>query len=114
MYVIVGATGTTGKAIAEALLNDDEKVRVIGRDAARLKPLTDRGAEAFIGSVSDATAMVRAFTGATAVYTMVPPNYAAADLRTYQQQIGEALGAALERARVPFVVNLSSLGAQHA
>lgn len=114
MYVIVGATGNTGKVIAEALLKDSEKVRVIGRDAARLKPLTDRGAEAFISSLEDADAMTRAFTGATAVYTMVPPHYAATDLRAYQQQIGEALATALERARAPFVVNLSSLGAQQA
>ncbi len=114
MYVIVGATGNTGKVITEALLAKGEKVRAIGRDTTRLKPLTDRGAEACIGSLDNAADMTRAFTGATAVYTMIPPNYAAPNLRAYQQHIAEALGTALERAQVPFVVNLSSLGAQHA
>jgi uncharacterized protein YbjT (DUF2867 family) len=112
MYAIVGATGNTGRFIAEALLKDGETVRVIGRDATRLKPLVDGGAEAFVASIDDTPAMVRAFTGATAVYTMIPPNYGAADLRAYHRRIGETLGTALERAHVPFVVNLSSLGAQ--
>ncbi len=112
MYLIVGATGNTGKALTEALLKQGKKVRAIGRDAARLKPLADLGAEVFVGSADDAAAMTRAFTGATAAYTMIPPNYAAADLRAYHQQIGEALGTALEQAQPPFVVNLSSLGAQ--
>ena len=112
MYAIVGATGNTGRFIAEALLKDGETVRVIGRDATRLKPLVDGGAETFVASIDDTPAMVRAFTGATAVYTMIPPNYGAADLRAYHRRIGETLGTALERAHVPFVVNLSSLGAQ--
>lgn len=111
MYVIVGATGNTGNVIAKNLLQHGETVRVIGRDAARLKALTDQGAEAFIGSADDAAAMTRAFTGATAVYTMIPPHYGAPNMRAYQQQIGEALATALERAQVPYVVNLSSLGA---
>ncbi|WP_455379428.1 NmrA family NAD(P)-binding protein [Petrachloros mirabilis] len=112
MYVIVGATGNTGRFIAETLLKDGETVRVIGRDAARLKPLVDGGAEAFVASIDDTPAMVRAFTGATAVYTMIPPNYGVADLRAYHRRIAESLATALEQAQVPSVVNLSSLGAQ--
>lgn len=111
MYVIVGATGHTGRVIAETLLTQGEQVRVIGRDAARLTPLMALGAEACVGSADDPDAMTTAFTGATAVYTMVPPNYAVSNLRAYQQAIGEALATALERTKVPFVVNLSSLGA---
>ncbi len=111
MYVLVGATGHTGRIIAGTLLRQGEKVRVIGREATRLKPLADQGAETFVGSVEDAAAMTRGFVGATAVYTMVPPNYGAPRMRTYQQAVGEALATALERTHVPFVVNLSSLGA---
>ncbi len=36
MYVITGATGNTGKAIASALLAAGKKVRVISRDAKKL------------------------------------------------------------------------------
>ena len=41
MYVITGATGNIGRAIAESLLTRGEAVRVIGRDAAKLKALAD-------------------------------------------------------------------------
>jgi uncharacterized protein YbjT (DUF2867 family) len=111
MYVITGATGNTGKAIAEALLAKGEKVRVIGRSTERLKSLVDKGAEAFIGSMDDAAAMIRAFTDAKAVYVMIPPNLAAENVRRYQNKVGEALATAITNARVQYVVNLSSVGA---
>src|SRR3989338_3021085 len=106
MYAITGATGNTGRRITEMLLSQGKKIRVIGRDAVRLKPLVDKGAEAFTGSLDDAAAMTRAFTGAKAVYAMIPPNPITKNLRAYQNQIGEALATAIAKARVPFVVNL--------
>jgi uncharacterized protein YbjT (DUF2867 family) len=111
MYAITGATGNTGKAIAEALLAKGKKVRVIGRRSERLKPFGDKGAEAFIGSMDDAAAMTRAFTGAKAVYAMIPPNLAAEHVRRYQNSVGEALATAMTHARVQYAVNLSSVGA---
>ncbi|MBI5197627.1 MAG: NmrA family NAD(P)-binding protein, partial [Nitrospirae bacterium] len=110
MHVITGATGNTGKAIAESLLALGKPVRVIGRSADRLKPLTGKGAEAFVGSLDDVQAMTRAFTGAQAVYAMIPPNPVAENFRAYQNRVGEALAAAITGARVPYVVSLSSVG----
>ena len=72
MYVITGATGNTGKVAAEALLAKGEKVRVIGRDAKKLKPFVQKGAEAFVGNVEDQAAMTQAFAGAKAVYFVLP------------------------------------------
>lgn len=111
MYAIVGATGNTGRAIAEALLARGQKVRAIGRDAGRLRPLAQRGAEPFVGSVEDAEAMQQALRGATAVYTMVPPNLRAEDLLKYQHRVGKAFATALAESGVRHVVNLSSIGA---
>jgi uncharacterized protein YbjT (DUF2867 family) len=110
MYAITGATGNTGRQIAEALLSKGKKVRVIGRDTARLKPLIDKGAEAFAGSLDDAAAMTRAFTGAKAVYAIIPPDPTVKNLRDYQNKIGESLATAITNGRVQHVVNLSSLG----
>jgi uncharacterized protein YbjT (DUF2867 family) len=111
MYAITGATGNTGRRIAEALLSKGKKVRVIGRDAERLKSLAKKGAEAFVGSLDDAAAMTRAFSGAKAAYAMIPPNLKAENMRVYQNKISEALAAAIAKARVQYVVNLSSVGA---
>lgn len=111
MYVITGATGNTGGAIAEKLLAGGERVRVVGRDPGRLERFVRKGAEAFRADVLDAAAMARAFQGATAVYTMIPPNFNEPDARSYQERVSDALAAAVEKAGVRHVVNLSSVGA---
>jgi uncharacterized protein YbjT (DUF2867 family) len=111
MYVITGATGNTGKVIAETLLGKGQKVRVIGRTAAKLQAYVNKGAEAIVGSLDDAAVMTRAFTGATAVYAMIPPDVTAKDYRAEQNRISDALAAAIAGAGVTHVVSLSSVGA---
>ncbi len=111
MYVITGATGNTGRQIAENLLVRGEEVRVIGRSAERLQSLVDKGAEAFVGDVLDTEAMTKAFTGATAVFAMIPPNFGAEDFRAYQNQVSNSLATAMENSGVQHVVSLSSIGA---
>lgn len=112
MIAITGATGNTGKAIAETLLAAGEKIRVIGRSADKLQPFAAKGAEAFTGSVLDAEAMTRAFTGAAAAYVLIPPDVKQANMRGYQAAVTESLATALERTGVKHVVTLSSVGAQ--
>lgn len=111
MKVITGATGHIGGVAADILLAKGEKVRVIGRNAARLQHFVDRGAEAAVGDLGDAEFVTRAFAGATAVFTMIPPDYAARDFRGYQNLIGQSIAAAVKESGVRHVVNLSS---QHA
>lgn len=110
LYAVTGAAGNTGRGIAEILLSNGKKVRVIGRSAERLKGLVGKGAEAFVGSLDDPGSVARAFEGAGAAYVMVPPNLAAPDLRAYQVRVGEAQTAAIRAAGVRYVVNLSSVG----
>jgi len=56
MIAVTGATGRTGRRIAEILLAKGEKVRAIGRDAKKLAPLAESGAEPFVGDVEDVPA----------------------------------------------------------
>ena len=111
MYVVIGATGNTGSVVAEKLLAKREKVRVVGRDERKLERFKQKGAEAFAGDVTDASAMARAFSGAEAAYVMVPPNIASPNVRGYQERVNEALAAALEKNGVRYAVALSSVGA---
>jgi uncharacterized protein YbjT (DUF2867 family) len=113
MKVITGAAGNTGRAVTEMLLASGEKVRAIGRDGKKLEPFVQQGAEAFIGSVEDADAMTRAFEGAEAAYLLIP-SAQVDDFRAYQERITDAYATAVTKARVPYVVTLSSMGAQHA
>ena len=114
MIAITGATGHTGRPAVEALLAKGEKVRVIGRDAKTLEPFVGKGAEAFVGNAEDTASMTAAFHGATAVFLVIPQALQIEDYRAYQERISDAYAAAIEKTRVPYVVALSSVGAQHA
>lgn len=114
MIVITGASGRTARVAAEALLAKGERVRAIGRDAKRLEPLAAKGAEPFVGYVEDVAAMTKAFDGATAAYLVVPEDTSSADLRGHQETITNAYAAAVAASKVPYIVALSSIGAQHA
>jgi len=114
MYVVIGATGHTGNVVAEKLLSKRERVRVVGRDERRLERFKQRGAEAFVGDATDATAMARAFSGVEAAYLMLPPNISSPNVLGYQQRVSEALATALENNGVGHAVVLSSFGADKA
>lgn len=111
MYVVTGATGNTGSVVAQTLLDRGKQVRVIGRNTERMRQFTARGAETVIADLADTTKLVDAFRGAEAVYTMIPPDPSAPDLYAYDERIIASFASALAEARVPYAVNLSSVGA---
>lgn len=110
-YAIVGASGNTGHVVASKLLEQGHNVRVIGRHSDRLQPLVQRGAKAVLADATDRSALAHAFDGVRAVYAMIPPNLGAPDARDYQSRVVDATASALEQTRIPFVVALSSYGA---
>jgi uncharacterized protein YbjT (DUF2867 family) len=120
-YVITGATGHVGAGLAHGLLDAGQKVRVVGRSAERLAPFTARGAEACVGHAEDVEFLTRAFTGADAVFLLVPPNMVSPDYRAEQRRVTAAYVAAvradevhrLRAAGVRHVLNLSSVGAHN-
>ncbi|MGA3210195.1 MAG: NAD(P)H-binding protein [Terriglobales bacterium] len=111
MYVITGATGNTGSVVARELISKGQKVRVIGRNADRLKSLSAEGAEVVACDITDATGLTRAFSGATGVYAMIPPNLTSQNFPEYATRVSEATAAAIEQTGVRHVVTLSSVGA---
>src|SRR5262245_48605287 len=111
MFAITGATGNTGKVVAERLLKKGQKVRVIGRKAQRLQALVDQGAEPSVCDITDPQALASAFTGAQAVYAMIPPEMTAPNILTYQNRVSDSIATAIEKARVKHAVVLSSYGA---
>ena len=106
-YVILGATGNTGSIIADILLSRGKKVRVVGRDAGRLQRFVRQGAEAFIGDISDAAALTKAFSGARAAYLLLPPITSRED----QERESDAIARAVTDSGLKYAVYLSSYGA---
>jgi uncharacterized protein YbjT (DUF2867 family) len=114
MYVVLGASGNTGHVVAKNLLARGQKVRVVGRNAARLQPLAAEGAELFIGDATDAPTLTKAFHGADSAYVLIPPDPASSDFRAFQDRVSDAIVTALQNAGVKNVVSLSSFGADKA
>jgi len=113
-YVITGGAGNISLPVSEKLLSAGHEVTVISRNAANIAGLTAKGAKAAIGSVEDAGFLTKAFAGADAVYTMVPPNMTPADWKGYIGQVGSNYAEAIKANGIKYVVNLSSIGAHMA
>src|ERR1700730_18419795 len=114
MIVVTGATGRTGRAATEALLAKGEKVRLVGRDAKKMTPFVELGAEPFVGNVEDIASMTEAFSGGSAVYLVLPEDISQQDLRAHQERVSDSYAVAVANADVQFVINLSCIGAQNA
>jgi uncharacterized protein YbjT (DUF2867 family) len=111
-YVLLGSAGHITRPLAETLMAAGHDVTVIGRNAENLKPLTDKGAKAAIGSVEDPAFLTDTFRGADAVYTMVPPNFnPQGDWKQWIASVGRGYAEAIKASGVTHVVNLSSIGA---
>lgn len=112
MYVVLGATGHTGRAAAKALLQQGQKVRAVGRDAGKLASLEALGAETVAADLNDREALSQVLAGAKAAYLMVPPDSKADDLLAAADRISSAVTAAVKASGVSHVVLLSSIAAQ--
>lgn len=66
--LVTGATGFLGTSLVRRLLLDGARVRVLARSAQKARPLTDDGAEAVIGDVTDRASIATAVDGARVVY----------------------------------------------
>jgi uncharacterized protein YbjT (DUF2867 family) len=111
MYVVTGATGNTGHIVAKNLLANGQKVRAIGRTTDRLQSIVAEGAEPFVADLTNKQALSKAFSGARAVYAMIPPNLSSENYRAYQDRVSDAIASALAAAKVQYSVTLSSVGA---
>ena len=99
MIVVTGATGRTGRRATEALLAKGEKVRVVGRDARRLAPLVQLGAEPFVGNVEDVESITAGFNGASTVYLVLPEDISNQDVRAHQERVSDSYAAAVSKAQ---------------
>jgi uncharacterized protein YbjT (DUF2867 family) len=114
VFVVLGSSGNTGKGVAETLLSQNKKVRVVVRDIAKGQAWKDAGADVSIADVEDGAALERAFTDAEGAYVLLPPNFSSTQVRVDNNRRTSTIAAAIDAAGVPHVVFLSSIGAQQA
>jgi uncharacterized protein YbjT (DUF2867 family) len=110
-YVITGSLGNISRPVVESLVAQGKTVSVITSKADKVAEIEKLGAKALVGDVNDASFVRDAFRGAEVVYTMIPPLWQTSDWRRDQNRIADHYVAALTENRVPYVVDLSSVGA---
>jgi uncharacterized protein YbjT (DUF2867 family) len=112
--VVTGSLGHISKPLTKELVQKGHAVTVISSKPEKQKEIGSLGATAAIGSVEDADFLTATFTGADAVYTMVPPtNFFDPNLDLYAwcHRIGNNYAQAIRRSGTKRVVHLSSIGA---
>lgn len=74
-YAITGTTGKVGGELARTLLASGEPVRAVVRDTKKGQEWAALGCEVALAEMEDASALEEAFTGATAVFILPPPEF---------------------------------------
>lgn len=112
MFAVTGITGQVGAVVGAKLLERGLSVRAVMRNAEKAASWRERGAEIAIVEMTDTAALTAAFTGAEAVFLLIPPTFDPAPGFPQVKLIIEALKAALVKAVPKKVVCLSTIGAQ--
>ena len=112
MFAITGITGQVGGAVAQALIDNGQRVRAVVRDAAKGAAWARKGYEVAVADLGDAAALKKAFAGVEGVFFVLPPVFdPSPDFGEARRAIA-AVREALDAVRPAKVVSLSTIGAQ--
>lgn len=104
IILVTGATGQQGGAVAQSLLRQGQKIRVLTRNPAKAAPLARAGADIVTGDLTDTTSLENALNGVHGVFAMSTPFEAGMDAEIRQ---GTMLADAAKRAGVVHYVYTS-------
>ncbi|MGZ3872332.1 MAG: SDR family oxidoreductase, partial [Mucilaginibacter sp.] len=109
--IITGSLGNISKPLTQTLVAQGHAVTVVSSDPKRQADIEALGATAAIGSIADAGFLARTFTGADAVYAMIPLSYTEPDLGDYMRRMAQNYVTALKQAGTGRVVVMSGWAA---
>lgn len=113
--IITGSLGNISKPLAIGLVDKGHAVTVISSNPDKQKDIEAIGATAAIGSIEDISFLAKTFSGADAVYTMLPPfkfeENPNLDAREEAHRLTTNYVAAIRQSGIKKVVHLSSIGA---
>jgi uncharacterized protein YbjT (DUF2867 family) len=104
LFVVAGASGNTGKVVAEALLAQKKQVRVLVRDAQAAASWKDRGAEVASVALDDVEALTSARAGAEGACLLLPPSYGSSTVRADNAKRAAGYARAIDASSVKHVV----------
>ena len=110
-YVLSGSLGHINKPLTQKLVAAGNDVTVISSKAERAAEIEALGAKAAIGNLDNVDFVTTTFTGADAVFTLIPPIHHTDNWKQSIHDIGKIFADAIKASGVKKVVNLSSIGA---
>jgi uncharacterized protein YbjT (DUF2867 family) len=110
MIVVTAPTSDIGRQVLANVLDKGESVRMIARDPSRLSPQTRQRVELVPGSHSDFDVVNKAFTGADAVFWLVPPAPDAKSVEAAYVDFTRPACTAFKSQGVKRVIGVSALG----
>ena len=110
MIVVTAPTGQIGRGVVDGLLAADAPVRVVARNPAGLAPEVRDRVEVVQGSHGDADVIDKAFTGADAVFWLVPADPRASSVEEAYVGFSRPAVGAFAKGAVGRVVGISALG----
>lgn len=105
--IVTGSLGNVSKPLAASLVAGGHSVTIVSSSAERKADIEKLGATAAIGSITDAAFLTETFSGADAVYAMIPLNFREPDLGAYMHRAAQAYIESLRATRIRRVVVLS-------
>jgi uncharacterized protein YbjT (DUF2867 family) len=112
--IVTGSLGNISKPLTKELVEKGHQVTVVTTKAEKQKNIEALGAKAAIGTIEDVPFLTATFTGADAVYCMLPifdyfdPNL---DIMVATRRLINNYTQAIRESDVKKVVHLSSIGA---
>ncbi len=105
--VVTGSLGNISKPLTKKLVQKGHSVTVISSSPERQEAIEALGATAVIGNMADADFITAAFSGADAVYCMIPFSLKEADQTAYFKKIGNNYVEAIKQTEIKRAVFLS-------
>ncbi|TSJ46626.1 SDR family oxidoreductase [Fluviicola chungangensis] len=109
--VLTGSLGNISKPLAQELIAKGHSVTVISSNSQKEKDIHALGATAAIGKLEDRSFLTKTFTGAEAVYCMIPMNLSETNFQNYMHNTANNYVQAIKQAGIKRVVILSGWSA---
>ncbi len=109
---ITTPTGNIGSRLVRLLLDAGADLTLLVRRPEKLDAMLRSRVNVEQGELQDSAFVQRATQGAEALFWLTPNDPTITDLRAWYNRMGETAAAAVQANSIPYVVNLSSVGAQ--
>lgn len=112
MYIIMGATGHVGSAVAQSLINQGEAITVVIRNAQKGQEWRHKGANVAVADVHDTNQLRAIFQEGKRLFVLNPPAPITTNTAQVERKSVQSILASLTDSGIEKIVVQSTYGAQ--